>query len=331
MKRTADLKGPKSLRKKRASAKRGSALRSSAKGKGSSATQSTDGKRPLGENELVILTGLSGSGKLSALKAFEDLGYYSVDNLPIDLIPRFADLIRQSPEIKRAALVVDVREGAQLDRFPKILRRVRQTTSTRLLFLEASDDVLMRRYSETRRPHPLSRLDTIRRSIQSERKLLEPLRNIADVCLDTTNFNVHELRAHINGLFQSENEEKNLLISTISFGYKNGVPQEADLVFDVRFLPNPHFIPEFRPLTGQDQKVIRYIDKFPETKEFIYKVHDLLLFLLPHYVQEGKSYLSVAFGCTGGQHRSVMIAERMQDLLKKDGYKVKCIHRDMPR
>ncbi len=285
----------------------------------------------MGDNELVILTGISGSGKLSALKAFEDLGYYSVDNLPIDLIPSFADLIRQSPEISRAALVVDVREGSQLDRFPLILRKVREMIPTRLLFLEASDDALMRRFSETRRPHPLGRIDTIRRSIQSERKLLEPLRNIADVCLDTTNFNVHELRAHINGLFQPENEEKNLLVSTISFGYKNGVPQEADLVFDVRFLPNPHFIPEFRPLTGRDAKVIRYIDRFPETKEFIRKIKDMLLFLLPHYVQEGKSYLSIAFGCTGGQHRSVMIAERVQQLLQDEGYHVKCIHRDMPR
>src|SRR5665213_2780829 len=298
---------------------------------GSRRGRTTEAKRPLAENELVIVTGMSGSGKLSALKAFEDLGYYSVDNLPIDLIPAFADLIRQSPETNRAALVVDVREGSHLDHFPAILRKVRQTTSTRLLFLEAAEEALLRRFSETRRPHPLGRIDTIRRSIQSERKLLEPLRNIADVCIDTTNFNVHELRAHINGLFQPENGEKNLLISTISFGYKNGVPQEADLVFDVRFLPNPHFIPEFRPLTGQDPKVVRYINKFPETKEFIRRVHELLVFLLPHYVQEGKSYLSVAFGCTGGQHRSVMIAEHMQKLLQKDGYKVKCIHRDMPR
>jgi UPF0042 nucleotide-binding protein len=283
------------------------------------------------ENELVIVTGMSGSGKLSALKTFEDLGYYSVDNLPIDLIPSFADLIRQSPEINRAALVVDVREGAQLDRFPNILRQIRQTTATKLVFLEASDEVLMRRFSETRRPHPLGRIDTVRRSIHSERELLEPLRNLADVLIDTTNFNVHELRAHITGLFHSEPGEKSLLISTISFGYKNGVPQEADLVFDVRFLPNPHFIPEFRPLTGQDPKLVRYINKFPETQEFITRVHDLLTFLLPHYVREGKSYLSVAFGCTGGQHRSVMIAETMQALLQADGYQVKCIHRDIPR
>lgn len=321
MKPTAELK--------RTGKKRSTAIKTAARQTGASAT-AAEAARLASEYDLVILTGLSGSGKLSALKAFEDLGYYSVDNLPIDLIPRFSDLIRQSSEIRRAALVVDVREGSQLDRFPSILRKVRQLLPTRLLFLEASDEALLRRFSETRRPHPLGRIDTIRRSIQSERKLLEPLRNLADVCLDTTNFNVHELRTHINGLFQPEAEEKNLLISTISFGYKNGVPQEADLVFDVRFLPNPHFIPEFRPLTGRDQKVVRYISRFPETKEFIQKVKDLLLFLLPHYVQEGKSYLSIAFGCTGGQHRSVMMAERIQQLLQDEGYHVKCIHRDIP-
>jgi UPF0042 nucleotide-binding protein len=328
MKRSGSGKQAGGKRRARQDASAGESRPATGKFRGSSRATP---RRPLSENELVILTGLSGSGKLSALKAFEDLGYYAVDNLPIDLIPHFADLIRQSAEISRAALVVDVREGAQLDRFPKILKKIRQTTSTRLLFLEASDEVLMRRFSETRRPHPLSRLESIRRSIASERALLEPLRNLADVCLDTTNFNVHELRAHINGMFYDETGDKHLLVSTISFGYKNGVPQEADLVFDVRFLPNPHFIPEFRPLTGQDAKVVQYISRFPETREFIQKVHDLLRFLLPHYVQEGKSYLSVAFGCTGGQHRSVMIAERMQELLQRDGYKVKCIHRDMPR
>lgn len=329
MKPTAPLKQTPAKR----AAKKRTTKEKDAAGNAAPARAGTEHKSPriAVDNDLVILTGLSGSGKLSALKAFEDLGYYSVDNLPIDLIPPFSDLIRQSSEITRAALVVDVREGSQLDRFPSILRKVRQMLPTRLLFLEASDEALLRRFSETRRPHPLSRIDTIRRSIKSERKLLEPLRNIADVCMDTTNFNVHELRNHINGLFQPESEDKNLLISTISFGYKNGVPQEADLVFDIRFLPNPHFIPEFRPLTGRDPKVVRYINRFPETKEFIQKVKELLLFLLPHYVQEGKSYLSIAFGCTGGQHRSVMMAERMQQLLKDQGYNVKCIHRDMPR
>ncbi|HUZ03790.1 MAG TPA: RNase adapter RapZ [Acidobacteriaceae bacterium] len=285
--------------------------------------------RRAADNELVILTGLSGSGKLSALKAFEDLGYYAVDNLPIDLIQPFADLIRQSPGTRQAALVIDVREGTQLDRFPATLRRVRQMLPTKLVFLETSEDALLRRFSETRRPHPLGKTNTVLRSIKSERKLLEPLRNLADVLIDTTKFNVHELRAHINGLFQQEESERGLLISTISFGYKNGIPQEADLVFDVRFLPNPYFIPELRPLTGRDAKVVRYISRFPETKEFIERVRDLLMFLLPHYLQEGKSYLSVAFGCTGGQHRSVMVAERIKNLLEDAGYSVKSVHRDI--
>ena len=283
------------------------------------------------DNELVILTGLSGSGKLSALKAFEDLGYYAVDNLPVDLIEPFADLIRQSPETRQAALVVDIREGAQLDRLPAALRKIRQMLPTRVVFLDTAEDALVRRFSETRRPHPLGKGNTVLRSIHSERQMLEPLRNLADVVIDTTRFNVHELRAHINGLFQPHDAgEKNLLISAISFGYKNGIPQEADLVFDVRFLPNPHFVPEFRPLTGRDAPVVRYINRFPATKEFIARLHEFLLFLLPQYMQEGKSYLSVAFGCTGGQHRSVMVAERVKKLLSGAGYRVKCVHRDIP-
>ncbi len=283
-------------------------------------------------NELVILTGLSGSGKLSALKAFEDLGYYAVDNLPVDLIEPFADLIRQSPETRQAALVVDIREGAQLERLPAALRKIRQMLPTRVVFLETAEDALVRRFSETRRPHPLGNGNTVLRSIHSERKMLEPLRDLADVVIDTTRFNVHELRAHINGLFQSQHVgDKNLLVSAISFGYKHGIPQEADLVFDVRFLPNPHFVPEFRPLTGRDAPVVRYINRFPATKEFIARLHEFLLFLLPQYMQEGKSYLSIAFGCTGGQHRSVMVAERVKKLLTSAGYRVKCVHRDIPR
>src|SRR6185437_10667731 len=184
------------------------------------------------KGELVILTGLSGSGKLSALKAFEDLGYYSVDNLPLDLVPQFADLVRQSPEIERAALVVDVREGMRLDEFPAILKRVRRTLPTRVLFLEASEDALIRRFSETRRPHPMGRTNTVIKSIRAERKRLDPIRNVADIVLDTTKFNVHELRAHINAQFEREKNDQNLTISSNSFGFKNGVPSEADLVFD---------------------------------------------------------------------------------------------------
>jgi UPF0042 nucleotide-binding protein len=283
------------------------------------------------KGELVILTGISGAGKLSALKAFEDLGYYSVDNLPLDLVPRFADLIRQSKEGQRAALVVDVREGMRLDQFPGILKKVRKVLPTRVVFLEASDDALVRRFSETRRPHPLGRSHTVLRSIKAERKRLDPIRNVADIVLDTTKFNVHELRAHINAQFEREESDRNLTISSISFGFKNGVPSEADLVFDVRFLPNPHFVPEFRKLTGKHPKVARYVRQFPQTQEFLDKTADMLTFLLPHYIKEGKSYLTVAFGCTGGQHRSVFIAEEMKKRLAAEGYRVTTAHRDMPR
>ncbi len=282
-------------------------------------------------SELVILTGLSGSGKASALKAFEDLGYYSVDNLPLELLPRFADLVRQSAEIDRAALVVDVREGPTLERFPTILQQIRKSLATTVIFLEASEAALLRRYSETRRPHPLGKSGMVRSALESERALLNPIRNVADITLDTSNFNVHELRAYLQAKFESESAGRNLLISSISFGYKNGVPLEADLVFDVRFLPNPHFIPEFRKLTGRHSKVAAYVRNFPQTQEFLDRVTEMLLFLLPHYIQEGKSYLTVAFGCTGGQHRSVAIAEEVAKRLGKQGYRVKAAHRDMPR
>jgi RNase adapter protein RapZ len=283
------------------------------------------------KRELVILTGLSGSGKASALKAFEDLGFYAVDNLPLDLLPRFAELVAQSVEISRAALVVDIREGQRLERFPSTLKEVRRRLSTTVIYLEASKAALVRRFSETRRPHPLGREEMVGGAIQAERKLLDPIRNVADIVIDTSNFNVHELRAYIQNQFERESDGRGLLVSSVSFGYKNGVPLEADLVFDVRFLPNPHFVPEFRNLTGRHPKVIAYVRQFPQTQEFLDRVTDMLLFLLPHYIHEGKSYLTVAFGCTGGQHRSVMIAEEIRKRLAKEGYRVKTSHRDMPR
>jgi RNase adapter protein RapZ len=283
------------------------------------------------QGELVILTGLSGSGKLSALKAFEDLGYYSVDNLPLELVPRFADLVRSSAEIERAALVVDVREGMRLEEFPAILKNVRLVLPTRVVFLEASEEALVRRFSETRRPHPMGRSNTVVKSIRAERKRLDPIRNVADIVLDTTKFNVHDLRAHINSQFEREEGDRSLMISSNSFGFKNGVPAEADLVLDVRFLPNPHFVSEFQKLTGKHPKVAKYIREFPQTKEFLEKTTDMLKFLLPHYIKEGKSYLTVAFGCTGGQHRSVFIAEEMKKRLAAEGYRVKTAHRDMPK
>jgi UPF0042 nucleotide-binding protein len=283
------------------------------------------------KKELVIVTGISGAGKASALKAFEDLGFHAVDNLPLELLPEFAALVGKSPEVQRAVIVVDVREGSTLDRLPEILIGVRKILPTRVIFLEAQDAVLVRRYSETRRPHPLGRTETVSRSIVEERQVLDPIRNLADVLIDTSNFNVHQLRAHILDRFGHEDQSKQLLVSCLSFGFKNGVPVDADMVFDVRFLPNPHFVPAFRKLTGQNPKVAAFVRKFPQTREFLAKVTELMLYLLPHYVQEGKSYLTVAFGCTGGQHRSVMMAEEMSKRLKKAGYQVKAVHRDMPR
>jgi RNase adapter protein RapZ len=300
-------------------------LKKSKKAK-SSAVHNADEAR-----SLVIISGLSGSGKLSALKAFEDLGYYSVDNMPIELVPRFAELIAESATTTRAALVVDVREGQGLERFPAMLKRIRRTLTTTVIYLEASNAVLLRRFSETRRPHPLGRENRVGGAIESERKLLDPIRNVADVIIETSNFNVHELREHLQKKFASGGSGKDLLISSLSFGYKNGVPLEADLVFDVRFLPNPHFVPEFRPLTGKHPKLIAYLKKFPQTREFLDRVTGMLLFLLPHYIHEGKSYLTIAFGCTGGQHRSVMIAEEVSKRLEKEGYRMKTAHRDMPR
>jgi UPF0042 nucleotide-binding protein len=289
--------------------------------------------KPEETKELIILTGMSGSGKLSSAKAFEDLGYYAVDNLPLELVRSFADLVRQSAEITRAVLVVDVREGTKLERFPEILKAVRRSIATRVVFLETNDDALVRRFSETRRPHPLGHGSTVLQSIRLERKQLDVVRNLADVTIDTSRFNVHELRAHINAQFERQGDDsgRNLTIATTSFGFKNGIPTDSDLIFDVRFLPNPHFVPEFRKLTGRNPKVARYVRQFPQTQEFLDKTEDMLKFLLPHYIQEGKSYLTVAFGCTGGQHRSVMIAEEMKKRLSAAGYRVKVAHRDMPR
>lgn len=280
--------------------------------------------------ELVIITGMSGSGKASVLKAFEDLGYYCVDNLPVQLIPQFAELATQSSEIRLTALVVDVREGSRLDMLPGILKSVRRMIPTKVVFLEASDAVLLRRFSETRRPHPLGTDSSVKSALKAERKHLSAIRRLSDFVIDTSKFNVHELRAHIKERFHEQSAEKSLLVSFVSFGFREGVPEDADLVFDVRFLPNPHFIPEFRPLTGRDARVARYIRSFPQTREFMKRVSDLLVFLLPHYIHEGKSYLTIAVGCTGGQHRSVMIAEELGKNLRHSGYRVKIVHRDSP-
>jgi UPF0042 nucleotide-binding protein len=280
-------------------------------------------------NELVVITGMSGSGKASVLKAFEDLGYYCVDNLPIELIPRFAELAQDS-DYERAALVVDIREGDSFRKLPVILKSLKKSLNTKVIFLEASDDALIRRFSETRRPHPLGKSQSVHRAILHEREKLNEIRNAADFIIDTSKFNVHDLRAHALEQFRRNADENAIAVSCLSFGYKHGVPQDCDLLFDVRFLPNPHFIPELRPFTGRDPKVIKYVNSFPQTREFIDRISNLLIYLLPHYVREGKSYLTIGFGCTGGQHRSVMIAEEVRKRLAKAKYNVKVTHRDSP-
>jgi RNase adapter protein RapZ len=281
--------------------------------------------------ELVVITGLSGSGKGSVLRALEDLGYYAVDNLPVDLIPTFAELTRDSSSIRTAALVVDIREGESLKRFPDIYSRIRHQINTRLVFLEADDQAILRRFSETRRPHPLGKDKTISRSISSERKQLAAIRAMADLIVNTSKFTVHELREFIGEKFHGEREESKIMIYVTSFGYRHGVPADSDLVFDVRFLPNPNYIPRFKQLTGRHPSVARYIRSFPQTVEFVSRISDLLVYLLPHYIREGKSYLTIAFGCTGGHHRSVMMADQIRKNLVHAGFKAKVTHRDLAK
>jgi UPF0042 nucleotide-binding protein len=284
-----------------------------------------------GARQLVILTGLSGSGKSTVLKAFEDMGFYCVDNLPVELIPIFAELHAAGEgDFARAALLVDAREGAQLEKLPPLLKHLRRGHPIALVFIEAGEDALLRRYSETRRPHPFGHKLSVRESLNHERALMEPIRKLADVVIDTSKFNVHELRHFITQRFKNP-EKRPMLVSLVSFGYKYGVPTDADLVFDVRFLPNPHFVPRLRRFTGKDSKVQRYIRSFPQTGEFLRRIEGLLTYLIPHYITEGKSYLTIAFGCTGGRHRSVMLAESVKKALEKHGYSTKVVHRDFEK
>ncbi len=281
--------------------------------------------------QFVVITGLSGSGKGSVLKAFEDLGFYCVDNLPIDLIPKFADLC-SSPgsRIQRAAVVVDIREGEAISQLPAMYQTLnRDHLKLSLVFLEASDQALLRRFGETRRPHPLGRDLPVREGIRLERTLLMPMRKLANAIIDTTRMNVHELRDFVQARFGGAVARKALLISVISFGFRFGVPADADLVFDVRFLPNPNYVPRLKNKTGRDRPVQRFIGSYPQTKEFVSRLTELLLYLLPHYVREGKSYLTIAIGCTGGRHRSVALAERIAETLAREGYKTKLAHRDI--
>jgi len=281
--------------------------------------------------QLVILTGLSGSGKGSVLNTFEDLGYYCVDNLPVALIPMFNELYEGGRgEVERAALLVDAREGAQIDRLPGIYRKLSGERAATLVFIEASDAALQRRFSETRRPHPLGHGGSIAEGIREERRRMAPIRRLADVIIDTTRFNVHELRQLVIDRFQNPGRRP-LLISAVSFGFRYGIPADADLVFDVRFLPNPHFVPRLRPLSGKDPRVARYIRSFPQTGQFLHRIESLLGYLIPHYIREGKSYLTVALGCTGGRHRSVALAEAVRRALQHKRYSAKVVHRDLEK
>jgi UPF0042 nucleotide-binding protein len=281
--------------------------------------------------QFVILTGLSGSGKSHAIRALEDLGYFCVDNLPTMLIPTMVDLAsREGASLDKVAVVVDVREGNFLSQFPQVFRRLQEEGHRpRLIFLEASHDALVRRFSETRRPHPLAPDRSVSEGISEEREKLKRIRAMADLIIDTSNLTVHELRDVFVTMSRHGHRRKNMVVNLLSFGYKHGVPVDADLVFDVRCLPNPHFVDGLRQLTGRDRVVVRYMLKHAETKEFVDRLTSFLKFALPQYVQEGKSYLTVAIGCTGGRHRSIMVAEALKkSLAKVEHVRLRVSHRD---
>jgi UPF0042 nucleotide-binding protein len=276
---------------------------------------------------------LSGSGKSQAIRALEDLGYFCIDNLPTTLIPTLAELTeRAAGDLQKVAIVVDVRERAFLASFPRVFRKLRTMPGLKpaLIFLEASDVALVRRFSETRRPHPLARDRPIGEAIREERQRLNAIRDLADEIVDTTDLTVHELRQIFQNWSRGKAEGPPMLVTFLSFGYKHGVPVESDLVFDARCLPNPHFVARLRTLTGRDGAVVRYMRQHDATTEFIDRVTDFLTFAIPQYRNEGKSYLTVAIGCTGGRHRSVMLAEVLRrNMARLEGVRVRVRHRDV--
>ncbi len=284
-------------------------------------------------SRFVVLTGLSGSGKSQAIRALEDLGYFCVDNLPISLLPMLAELtLRAGTEISRAAVVVDVREGKMLKEFPAIYRRLklRKNLNPALIFLEAAEPTLVRRFSETRRPHPLAPDRSAIEGIREERKAMAGIRKLADHVVDTSEMTVHELRHVFTGVAAGSTPGAQLVVTVLSFGFKHGIPVDSDLLFDVRFLPNPHFVPALRPHTGRDPEVVRYLDRSSATHEFLDHTLNLLKFLIPQYVHEGKSYLTIGIGCTGGRHRSVAIAEALRKGLSGiPGVRLRVKHRDI--
>jgi RNase adapter protein RapZ len=282
------------------------------------------------EPRILIITGLSGSGKTHVARALEDIGWFCVDNLPTALIPRFADLIRDSEELSRSALVVDMREREFLKQFPHVLRQLRtKGIPVTLLFLESSEKVLQRRFSETRRPHPLAINQPAIEGIREEREALRPIRKIADMILDTSDYTVHQLRDYIREHYDVRKDAPDIVVSVMSFGYKYGVPSEADLVFDCRFLPNPNFVPTLKPLTGNHAPVIAYMNKQADTAGFLAQLKKFLDYVVPRYIKEGKTYLTIGVGCTGGRHRSVFITNAVAESLKGRGYTVRVRHRDL--
>ena len=284
-------------------------------------------------SRFVVLTGLSGSGKSQAIRALEDLGYFCVDNLPVALLPTLAQLtLRAGSEISRAAVVVDVREGSMLTEFPRTYRQLKSMRNLNpvLIFLEASEPTLVRRFSETRRPHPLAPDRSALEGIREEKKAMRPIRKMADNVMDTSEMTVHELRHAFTGVASGRDPGGQLVVTILSFGFKHGIPVDSDLLFDVRFLPNPHFVPALRPHTGRDAKVVRFLDRTDATREFLKHTQNLLKFLMPQYVKEGKSYLTVGIGCTGGRHRSVAIAEALKKgLAGVPGVRLRVKHRDI--
>ncbi len=281
----------------------------------------------------VIVTGLAGAGKTHAIRALEDLGYFCIDNLPTQLIPTMAELTRREDAgLDKVAIVADMREREFVAKFPRMFRRLRAIpdVNATLIFLEANDAALVRRFSETRRPHPLAPDRSVSEGIAEERDHLKGIRKMADLTLDTSNLTVHELRDVFMRMSRAGGSERaEMVVNLVSFGFKKGVPVDADLVFDVRCLPNPHFVDGLRMLTGRDARVVRYMKRHSATQEFLDKLTAFLKFALPHYVQEGKSYLTVAIGCTGGQHRSVMFAEALKkSLADVKGVRLRVKHRD---
>jgi len=285
-----------------------------------------------GTRRFVILTGLSGSGKTHAVRALEDLGYFCVDNLPTQLIPTLAELAsRDDTGLEKIALVVDVRERNFLRQFPRIFEKLKggPGVTPTLIFLEASHAALVRRFSETRRPHPMAPDRSVAEGIREERDKLGAIRAMADMIVDTSELTVHELRDIFMRMSRDGRGRAEMVVTLLSFGFKHGLPEDADLVFDVRFLPNPHFVDSLRRLTGRDRAVVRFMQKHDETGEFIKRLTSFLQFSLPQYVKEGKAYLTIAIGCTGGRHRSVMIAEALKrSLAKVPGVRLRVKHRD---